>query len=119
MDVTNAEQAKSALYCYVEAEVEHEEPVLVERKNVMVEEADQEENSSIIGQINKRIRLERHLVKRLIWMLEFIISIQEVESASSTSRVTVESVLDEYFAAPLEEVRCLRWEVFYIFHSLY
>ena len=63
MDVSNAEQAKSALYSYVEAELEPEEPVLVEKKCLYTEEIGQEENVSIIGQINKRIRLERHVVR--------------------------------------------------------
>ena len=52
MDVTNAEQAKSALLGYVEAEISPDDPVLVERPISLPEEADQVENGSIIAQIN-------------------------------------------------------------------
>ena len=61
MDVTNAEQAKSALHSYVEAEIQPEEPLLIEKVPIN-EEALQDKTGSIIGQINKRIRLERHMV---------------------------------------------------------
>ena len=39
MDVTNAEQAKSALLGYVEAEIAPEDPVLVERHITLPDEA--------------------------------------------------------------------------------
>ena len=63
MDVTNAEQAKSALLGYVEAEIAPKEPVLIERSITLPEEVDQGENGSIISQINKRIRLQRNVVR--------------------------------------------------------
>ena len=56
MDVTNAEQAKSVLHSYLEAEIQPEEPVLVEKVS-MNEEPLEDKTGSIIGQINKRIRL--------------------------------------------------------------
>ena len=65
MDVTNAEQAKSALLGYVEAEIAPEEPVLIERNITLPEEVDQGENGSIISQINKRIRLQRSVVRHI------------------------------------------------------
>ena len=61
MDVTNAEQAKSALHSYLEAEIQPEEPVLVEKVS-MNEEPLEDKTGSIIGQINKQIRLERRAV---------------------------------------------------------
>ena len=61
MDVTNAEQAKSALHSYIEAEIQPEEPLLIEKVPIN-EEALQDKTGSIIGQINKRIRLERYMV---------------------------------------------------------
>ena len=73
MDVTNAEQAKSALLGYVEAEIAPEDPVLVERHITLPEEADQVENGSIIAQINKRIRLQRSVVRHIkLLLLSFI-----------------------------------------------
>ena len=61
MDVTRAEEAKSALHSYIEAEIQPEEPVLIEKVTIN-EEVLQDKTGSIIGQINKRIRLERHMV---------------------------------------------------------
>ena len=61
MDVTNAEQAKSALHSYIEAEIQPEEPLLIEKVPIN-EEALQDKTGSIIGQINKRIWLEGHMV---------------------------------------------------------
>ena len=73
MDGTNAEQAKSALLGYVEAEIAPDDPVLVERPISLPKEADQVENGSIIAQINKRIRLQRSVVRHIkLLLLSFI-----------------------------------------------
>ena len=45
------------------AEIAPEEPVLIERNITLPEEVDQGENGSIISQINKRIRLQRSVVR--------------------------------------------------------
>ena len=60
MDVNTAEQAKSALLRYVEAEIQPEEIEPVMRDSVTEPAPEAVDSSlSILGQINKRIRLER------------------------------------------------------------
>ena len=60
MDVNTAEQAKSALLRYVEAEIQPEEMEPVMRDSVTEPAPEAVDSSlSILGQINKRIRLER------------------------------------------------------------
>ena len=60
MDVNAAEQAKSALLRYMEAEIQPEEMEPVMRDSVTEPAPEAVDSSlSILGQINKRIRLER------------------------------------------------------------